>query len=260
MPLRGELVTLLRRARIPVVIAALAAMSFPAVTNGQWLNLPSADIPRTADGKPNLTAPAPRLPDGKPDLSGIWLRSRNYMDGIDPPFQSWADTLFKQRVADSGKDDPIGRCLPWGIPRIGAFSVQKIIQQPRLIVVLYESLTTFRQIFMDGRKLPEDPNPTWMGYSVGRWDGDTLVVETGGFNGKTWLEVRGHPLTDALHVTERMRRRDVGHMEVRVTIDDPKAYTRAWDTTIQLDLLPDTELLEYVCNENEKDAVHLVGK
>ena len=245
--------------RIPKT-AILLALFIVSDAHAQWLNIPNVDVPRTADGRPNLTAPAPRLPDGKPDLSGIWLRSANYMDGVAPPFQPWAEALFRQRVSDGGKDDPIGRCLPWGIPRIAAFSVQTIVQQSRLLIVLYESLTTFRQIFLDGRKLPEDPNPTWMGYSVGRWDGDTLVVDTAGFNGKTWLEVRGHPLTDALHVTERFRRLDVGHMQVRVTIDDAKAYTRPWDTTINLELMPDTELLEYVCNENEKDAAHLVGK
>lgn len=237
--------------------AVLFALFIVSDAHAQWLNIPNVDVPRTADGRPDLTAPAPRLPDGKPDLSGIWLRSANYMDGVAPPFQPWAEELFRQRVADGGKDDPIGRCLPWGIPRIAAFSVQKIVQQPRLLVVLYESLTTFRQVFLDGRKLPEDPNPTWMGYSVGRWDGDTFVVDSGGFNGQPWLTVQGQPITDAMHITERIRRPDFGHLEIEMLFDDPKAYTRPWKALIHLELMPDSDLIEYVCNENEKDLVHL---
>jgi hypothetical protein len=135
----------------------------------------------------------------------------------------------------------------------------KIVQTANLVVVLYEYQTLFRQIFTDGRALPEDPNPTWMGYSVGRWDGDTLVVTTAGYNDRTSLDLAGHPHTEALRVTERYHRRDIGHLEVQVTLDDPKAYTRPWTLPMEFDLIPDEELIEYVC-ENERDAPHLVGK
>jgi hypothetical protein len=135
-----------------------------------------------------------------------------------------------------------------------------VLIAPGMVVILYEAVHSFRQIFTDGRPLPKDPNPTWLGYSIGRWDGDTFVVETAGFNDKGWLDNGGHPATDALHVTERFRRRDFGHMEIQFTIDDPKAYTKPWNVTMPLALLPDTELLEYICNENNKDLEHLVGK
>jgi hypothetical protein len=135
----------------------------------------------------------------------------------------------------------------------------KIVQTPNLVVVLYEYETIYRQIFTDGRGLPEDPNPTWMGYSIGHWDGDTLVVATAGYNDRTTLDLGGHPHTEALRVTERFHRRDAGHIDLQVTLDDPKAYTRSWTLPVELDLIPDGELIEYVC-ENERDAPHLVGK
>jgi hypothetical protein len=129
-----------------------------------------------------------------------------------------------------------------------------------MVLILYEAFATFRQIFTDGRSLPPDPNPSWMGYSVGHWEGETLVVDTAGFNDKSWIDTGGRPHSEALHVTERYRRRDFGHLEIQITIDDPKAYTKPWTVTEVLHLLPDTELLEYVCNENNKDLPHLVGK
>jgi len=231
----------------------------------QWINYPTPGMPRTPDGKPNLSAPAPKTPDGKPDLSGVWehLNSRGtayYLDKIEIPWQPWAESLFKERAANNQKDNPESRCLPRGLPKADAFDIHKIIQTPGVIVVLYEYGTTFRQIFTDGRKLPKDPNPTWMGYSVGHWEGDTLVVESNGFNGKAWLSGQGNPITDALHVIERIRRRDFGHMDVQITIDDPKAYTKPWTAELHPELIPDTELIEFVCNENEKDLSHLVGK
>jgi len=134
----------------------------------------------------------------------------------------------------------------------------KIVQTPNLVVVLYEYETIFRQIFLDGRALPQDPNPTWMGYSVGHWEGDTLVVSTAGYNDKTTLDLGGHPHTEALRVTERFHRRDAGHIDLQVTLDDPKAYTRPWTLPIELALVADGELIEYVC-ENERDARHMVG-
>jgi len=236
-----------------------------APLGAQWLDFKTPGIPRTADGTPDLSAPAPKMPDGKPDLSGVWehLNSRTtayYLDGVDIPWQPWAEALFKERTDDNQKDNPESRCLPRGVPKADAFDIHKIIQTPVLIAILYEYGTTYRQIFTDGRKLPVDPNPTWMGYSVGHWEGDTLVVESNGFNGHAWLSGRGNPTTDAMLLRERFRRRDFGHMDIQITIDDPKAYTKPWTAELHPELIPDTELLEFVCNENERDLRHLVGK
>ena len=241
----------------------LAVLSTPL--EAQWLTYPTPGIPRTTDGKPNLSAPAPKMPDGTPDLSGVWEHKNSrttayYLDGINIPWQPWAEALFKQRRADNEKDNPESRCLPRGVPKADAFDIHKIVQVPGLVVILYEYETSFRQIFTDGRELPKDPNPTWMGYSAGHWEGDTLVVESNGFNGKAWISGRGNPITDALHLTERIRRRDFGHMDIRLTIDDAKAYTKPWTAELHPELLPDTELLESFCNENERDLRHLVGK
>jgi len=228
----------------------------------QWTKLPAA-------GKVNLSAPAPKTRDGKPDLSGIWEPSANkYLrdiavdlkpDGV--PFQPWAKTLFDQRADGShSKEDPDANCLPQGVPKIDAAPAPwKIVQNPGFIVIVYEAFNLWRQVFLDGRQLEKDVNPTWMGYSTGKWDGDTLVVDSRGFNGKTWLDQLGRPSTDALHVTERFRRKDFGHMNIQITIDDPKAYTRPWTVNEEVHLLPDTELLEFICNENNRDVGHLPG-
>jgi hypothetical protein len=247
------------------ITAMLAIFGICVPLNAQWLNYPTPGIPRTVDRQPNLSAPAPRTPDGKPDFSGIWeqLHARDsgyYLKGIDFPWQPLGKALFEERKANNQKDNPEGLCLPRGLPKADAFDIHKIVQTPGLIVILYEYGTTFRQIFADGRQLPKDPNPTWMGYSVGHWEGDTLVVESTGFNGKAWLSFEGVPITGALHLTERMRRRDFGHMDVQLTIDDPKAYTKSWTTELHPELIPDTELIEFICNENERDARHLVGR
>jgi hypothetical protein len=179
----------------------------------------------------------------------------------DVPFQPWAKKLFDERRATLSKDDPTGYCIPGGVPRSNAVPYPfKVAQLPGMVVILYEAVHSFRQIFMDGRELPKDPNPTWMGYSVGRWDGDTLAVETTGFNDHGWLDNDGHPNTDRLRVTERFHRKDFGHMDIQVTVDDAKAYTKPWTATLPLTLQPDTELLEYICGENNKDIEHLVGK
>ena len=239
-----------------------------ASLTAQWPNRPTPGVPRTADGKPDLAAPAPRSADGKPDLSGVWLvKQGSYLiwaagDLKPEEMRPWAAALYKQRADDYRKDSDGITCLPPG-PKAGISGVgpypMKIAQTPNLTVVLYEYETLFRQIFTDGRALPEDPNPTWMGYSIGHWEGDTLVVTTAGFNDRTTLDLAGHPHTEALRVTERFRRRDAGHIDLQVTLDDPKAYTRAWTLPIELDLVPDGDLIEYVC-ENERDAAHLVGK
>lgn len=257
--------------RAAATVFLLSLMSVP--TLAQWLNYPVPDIPRTRDGKPNLLAPVPRTVDGRPDLSGIWQLDKNpfkYLNNItadfnpgESPTQPWAEALTKERMTGAqASESPAARCLPPGIPILDSSSAAgyplKIVQGPKLVVVLYEAMSQFRQVFLDGRPLPKDPNPTWLGYSVGRWEGDALVIETTGFNGKTWLDVAGHPSTDALHVTERFRRPDFGHLELQLTIDDPKAYTRPWTVTQAMQLAADTELLEYVCNENEKDLQHLV--
>jgi hypothetical protein len=243
----------------------LAALSVPV--SAQWLNYPTPGLPRTPDGKPNLSAPAPHKPDGKPDLSGIWLvPGLKYLINIaadlkEVPFQPWAAAEYKRRVDTLGKDDPNNLCLPSVTPeKIAVTSPWKIVETPGLTMILYESRTIYRQIFTDGRALPKDPNPTWQGYSVGHWEGDTFVVESNGFNGRGWLDTNGHPTTDALHLIERYRRKDFGHLEIEITIDDPKAYAKPWTVTEVAALQPDTELLEYICEENNRDVGHFVGK
>ena len=249
---------------ILLLVFSVAAMSLPA--NAQWLNYRNPKIPRMADGKPNLKAPAPKLPDGTPDLSGIWAAPNGkYLanlaaDGIEVQMQPWAEQLFKQRVSNDAKDRPSGRCLPHSVTDFdGHFTPRKIVQTPGLLIMLFESYHAYRQIFTDGRPLPEDRDPAWYGYSVGKWDGETLVVDTVGLNEKTWLDDTGHPHSDALHIIERFRRLDFGHMQVQVTIDDPKAYKKPWTATIPWDFVPDTDLLDWVC-ENEKDTSHLSSK
>jgi hypothetical protein len=231
----------------------------------QWPNHPTPGIPRTPDGKPDLSAPGPRAADGKPDLSGVWLVSNGsfYLASDLKPedIQPWAAALYKQREDDFRRDTDGIHCLPPG-PKagigLGNFPM-KIVQTPNLVVILYEYQTIFRQIFTDGRALPQDPNPTWMGYSVGRWEGDTLVVVTAGYNDRTSLDLAGHPHTEALRMTERFRRRDASHLDLQVTLDDPKAYNKPWKLPMEFALVPDGELIEYVC-ENERDSTHLVGK
>jgi hypothetical protein len=240
-----------------------------ACASAQWLHYPTAGIPRTPGGKPNLSAPAPKTPDGKPDLSGLWKApGPKYLfdlaadlDPKDVPFQPWAAELYAKRAASLAVDRPSGRCIPHGVPDQVAVPGYpfKILQLPGLIVFLYEEMTHFRQIFTDGRPLPKDPNPAWLGYSIGHWEGDTLVVETTGFREESWLDDPGHPHSDALRVFERIRRPNFGRLEIHVTIDDPKAYTRPWSANEIFDYLPDTDLIENYC-ENEKDLQHLVGK
>jgi hypothetical protein len=246
-------------------LAMILLVSVPLMA--QWPNHPTPGVPRMADGKPNLSAPAPRLTDGKPDLSGVWaVRNGNalfHITGDLKPeeIRPWAAAIYQQREDDFRRDTDGIACLPPG-PKAGigvGGTPMKILQMPNLVAVLYEYHTIFRQIFMDGRALPEDPNPTWMGYSVGHWDGDTLVVTTAGYNDRTTLDLAGHPHTEALRLTERYHRRDAGHLDLQVTFDDPKAYTRPWTLPVEFDLIPDGDLIEYVC-ENERDKAHLVGK
>jgi hypothetical protein len=248
-------------------VIVFAAMTLSATA--QWLHYPTPGLPRAADGKPNLNAPAPRAADGKPDLSGLWMLAAgpgllaNVTADLRPDeVQPWANALFKQRLGDIGIDDPwTVQCLPAGPRQIlsGGTGPARIIQTPALLVILYEDLI-YRQIFLDGRELPKDPNPSWMGYSVGHWEGDALVVESSGFNQRSWLDMGGHPHTEALRTTERFRRTSFGHMDLQVTFDDPKAYARPWTVSYGVTFAPDTEMLEFVCAENEKDREHLVGR
>ncbi|MBV8841978.1 MAG: hypothetical protein JO307_04120 [Bryobacterales bacterium] len=231
----------------------------------QWPKHASPGLPRTPDGKPNLSAPTPLFGDGKPDLSGVWVvRNGSFYltwDLKPNDMLPWAAALYKQREADFRRETDGIACLPPG-PKaaigVGPFPI-KIIQTRDLVVILHEYDTIFRQIFTDGRALPENANPTWMGYSIGRWDGDTLVVTTAGYNDRSTIDLAGHPHTEALQMTERFHRRDVGHLDVQITLDDPKAYTKPWTLPMEFALVPDEDLMEYVC-ENERDAKHLVGK
>jgi len=266
-----------RRALVLGLVMASSTLGF-----AQWLHYPTAGVPRKTDGKPDLTAPAPRLPDGRPDLSGIWhVANRipctseinrfvpcgleiggsplalNIGTGLPGglPFQPWAAALTKQRTADNSKDDPHARCLPdnpprtWGLPHL-----TKIVHTPKLLVMLYEVNAMYRQIFLDGRPMPEDPTPAWNGYSVGTWDGDALVVQTIGFRDSLWIDMGGSPMSDAAKMTERLRRPNYGTLEVQITVDDPKVYTRPWTVSMNQGLELDTELIDEFCLENEKSS------
>jgi hypothetical protein len=247
----------------PLYITVLG-LGFMMSVQGQWINHPTPGIPRTANGKPNLSAPAPKTSDGKPDLSGIWEKiADKYFNNIAADLkpgevQPWAEALYQKRRVDFGKDSMETQCLPDGpASSTTPYLDSKIIQTPGLIAILNNDLT-YRQIFMDGRELEKDPNPSWMGFSVGHWDGDTLVVESNGFTERSWLDGDGHPHTEALHMTERYHRRDFGHMDLLITLEDPKAYAHPWSVAIKMVLEADTEILEYIC-ENEKDRPHMLS-
>jgi hypothetical protein len=260
--------------------------------HAQWLNYPSPETPRAQDGKPNLSAKAPRTSTGKPDLSGVWQTEpapageteRLFGDAVsafvepgdDPrtfskyffnllvdfkpaeaPILPEAAELFRQNARRH--NNPVIRCLPLGIPgaEILAYAPFKIIQADKEIVILYEVDNTHRQVYTDGRKLPVDPQPTWLGYSVGKWEGDTLVVDTSGFNDKSWLDAVGHPHSEALRVQERFHRRDFGHLDLQLTMEDSKMYLQPLTVKVTELLIPDSDVLESLCNENEKDVPHL---
>jgi len=278
----------LRHAAIAVLFTAAVA-----TTHAQWINHPAAGIPRTKDGKPNLTAPAPRA-NGKPDLSGVWSTNGTPPEEIEKLFPGIADLavpgddprgfnkffmnvfadykqedvpikpdalkLLLERAKTLGKDNPTSHCLPASIPMGDLLPVpRRFIHLPNLLVVLYEGVNPQRMIYLDGRKHVLE-QPAWMGYSVGKWEGDTLVVDSRGFNDRTWLDAFGHPRTEAMHIVERFTRRDFGHIDVQMTFEDPGAYTKPFSIKFTQTLTPDTDVIEGVCNENEKDRVHLDAK
>jgi hypothetical protein len=260
----------------------LLAIPFDPIA-AQWLNYPTAGVPRTRDGKTNLAAPAPRTPDGRPDFSGLWENDgfdTNTVEGLagggppktpffdlswalndGVPYQPWAADLATRRKGEFGKDNPDARCLPLGILQMMAHPLpKKIVQTPGLLVILYERNMEYRQIFTDGRPLPADQQPSWAGYSSAKWVGDTLVVQTAGFRDGLWADFNGSPLTDRARITERIRRPAYGKLEVAVTVDDAKAYTKPWTIRLNQHIALNNELLEYSCLENEKDVPHLIGR
>ena len=262
----------LQSAVAALILAAASPLGF-----AQWFDYPTAKVPLTSDGKPNLTAPAPRTADGHPDLSGMWgweaftPCGKHCNDGQigweflniayrlkgSPPYQPWAAELVKQRTADQVKD-PNVHCMPRGAPRIWTDDYYKrLIQTPDRLVILTERNMQYRQIFTDGRPLPQDPNPTWNGYSTGKWDGDTLVIQTTGFRDDLWLDSNGNPMTNAAKLTEKIRRPNYGTLQIEMMIDDPKAYTAPWTVTLNQPIVLDSELLDYYCLENERDAAHM---
>jgi hypothetical protein len=274
----------------PVVCVVLILSISPSLL-AQWASYPSPGVPRNADGTPNLNGAPPRAADGRPDLSGIWSNVRapagqrgananaapapppndgppvaqfgnvgaGFKDGL--PYQTWAADLVKKRMADNSKDNPDAHCLPMGFMQFHTHpQPRKIIQTPGVTIIIYEANHGLRQIFTDGRQLPgKDADPWWYGYSVGKWEGDTLVVTTKGFLDRDplWLDVRGSPLTEAATVTERFRRPNFGNLEIEVTVDDPKAYTKPWTVKLNQRIMVDTELIEFICED--RDATHYVG-
>ena len=255
--------------RLPICLTMLL-VSLTGTAAAQWDPYPWKHVPRTADGKVDLNAPTQRTAYGKPDLSGFWMPADEVkhllnlaadMKPEDIPLQPRARDLYNQRIANNGKEHPGVSCLPSGIPEKDNIpDGLKLVQTEDLIILLHESRTIYRQIFTDGRPLPKHPQPTWMGYSTGHWEDDTLVVETIGQNGKTWLDMRGLPGTESLRVIERFHRPKIGHMDIDVTIDDPAAYTKPWNVKLAWRLEPDTDLIESICEENNRDPAHMVGK
>ena len=263
-----------------LVTVALVVLGTPLAA--QWVRYPTAGAPRKADGSVDMSATGPRLADGKPDFSGIWTS-----DEVDPrrpgvlpnphdattsrrmvnlgvelpgglPYQPWLAPIVKQRTANMAKDDPHIICLPDNFLRAyGMPHLLKFVHTPNLFLVLNEWNAGYRQVFTDGRPLPEDPTPTWQGYSSAKWSGDTLVIDTIGLRDDTWIDWNGSVLTEAAKVREQIRRQDFGHIEIQVTVDDPKAYTKPWTVMIKERLIVDTELIDEICLENEQSLKHM---
>jgi hypothetical protein len=209
---------------------------------------------------PTPSGPMPRTSNGKPDLSGVWYAQRPVDPGKPEPLP-WVEKLLQERAANNAKDAPGAHCLPRGITNAGALFIYRLVQTPTLLVMLFEDdIPSHRQVFLDGRSHPQDMNPLWMGHSVGHWEGDTLVIDTVGFDDRSWITAQGHPHTDKMHVVERFHRPDLGHLEIEITIDDPGAYSKPWIMKRVSDLDTNDEVGEYVCTENNKDVEHMVGK
>jgi len=259
----------------PVVLAAIMAALSPSLS-AQWPLYPASGVPKGPDGKPDLTAPAPRTADGKPDLSGIWM-SLAYAEPNGPPagrpplalfgntgagfkedlpFQPWARELQRKRAAEFSKDNPDGLCLPESLLQLHLDPQPlKVVQTPGQIFIIYETNYGLRTIYTDGRPLPPQglPQPYWYGYSIGRWEGDTLVVETNNYRGDGWLDARGSPMSEAAKVTECFRRVNYGQLDIEFTLDDPKAYTRPFTVRIDQRIVADgSEMIEFICHENQQ--------
>lgn len=259
------------------MLRVLLSLAACATLHAQWISYPTPGMPRTPDGKPNLTAPVPKALDGHPDLSGLWQRTRtiagrrtnglamgpNLEDFMRPgekipPLLPAAEALHQARMANFMAERPSSMCLPHGIPDQMLIGVPlKIVQDPGLTLILYEEFARFRQIFTDGRGHVEAASPAWLGYSIGKWNGDWFEIDTRGFNDKSWLDDSGLPHTEKLHTVERFHRRDFGHMDAEIVIDDPGAFTKTWSFPLQFELLPDTDMIEDVC-DNERDSAHSV--
>jgi hypothetical protein len=272
----------MRNVRLACALAMVVAGA-SALVRAQWVNSPMAGAPRLPNGRINMTGPVPRL-DGKPDLSGVWQVQaeprapgglfglgespnsryfRNVLSDFPPnelPLTPFGAELLRKH-SEAGAFNPTLNCLPDGVPHGDLLPEPfKIVHSRGMIVMLYEVETTFRQIFLDGRKLPPDPSPSWQGYSVGRWDGDTLVIDTAGFNDRGWLDARGTGHSEEMRVEERFRRRDYGHLDLTITLTDPKTFTRPIAFSVVEELMPDTDLFEHYCVENEKDDPHFPGR
>ena len=268
--------------RFFIVVALLVIISVPS--SAQWPDHKDPRAPRTADGKVDLNGPTPRTSDGKPDLSGVYRNvargndeprqalsldekplatfrdiGAGFKDGL--PLQPWAKELLQKRMANNSKDNPDVWCLPLGNQQFNVHTFpRKVIQSPGVVLLLYETHQGIRQIFTDGRSIPkDDPQPWFYGYSVGRWEGDALVVETKGFRDGGWLDINGSPLTEQGRTIERFTRPNFGTIEIEQTVDDPKAYTRPFTTRLRWQLMPDIEIMEMICLENNQSIHHLVG-
>jgi len=260
-------------------------VSLPTPLLAQWIKYPTAGVPRTAGGKPNLEAPAPRMQDGKPDFSGVWgtddfvpcaqrLNARYKDCGLELPISRFAldiaadmpgglpyrpgkADVLKKRIAESSKDDPHAQCLPdtflraYGLPHL-----QKFVHVPGLFVMLDEDKVNYRQVFTDARPLPVDPNPAWNGYSSAKWDSDTLVIDSIGFRDDIWLDLRGNFMGSAAKLRERIKRPDYGHLVIDATIEDPETFTKPWTLHLTQRIVLDAELIDEVCLENEKFSRH----
>jgi hypothetical protein len=259
------------------LVVGLLAVSWQATA--QWLDFPTHGVPRLDDGSPDLAAPAPRTPDGRPDFSGMWFSNvpsvafcreddcimeermageqinigRKLPDGL--PYTDWSRDVMVERGAEGGRHDPHTYCMPPNYPRAWTLpQYQKIVQTPELMVMLHEFNGAYRQVFIDGRELEDDPNPTWNGHPTAHWEGDTLVIRTNGIRDDMWLDIQGSPVTESARVTERLKRLDFGLMQIEISVNDPKAYTKPWSVTIEMAVQVDTQMLEEICVDNEQDT------